>query len=91
MEGRSLVPALTGGAVEGEAVYCEHEGNRAVITPKWKLVARGQKGDWELYDMESDRTETNDLAASNPAAAARLAEMWEAWARRVKVVPRPKA
>jgi len=90
MEGRSLVPAFSGGAVDRQAIYCEHEGNRAILTPKWKLVARGQSAAWELYDMEADRTETNDLAAANANTAARLAEMWEVWAKRVGVVPRPK-
>ena len=90
MEGRSLVSAFGGGSVNSEAIYCEHEGNRAIITPKWKLVARGIRGAWELYDMEADRTETKDLARENQAAVTRLAEMWDAWAARVKVLPRPR-
>jgi arylsulfatase A-like enzyme len=89
MEGRSLVPAFSGGAIEREAIYCEHEGNRAVITEEWKLVARGWRGAWELYNMIADRTETNNLAAENPDQVALLAGMWDAWARRVKVFPRP--
>ena len=28
---------------------------------KWKLVS-AYKGEWELYDLEADRTEMNDLA-----------------------------
>ena len=88
-EGLSLLPAFAGAAIEREAVFCEHEGNRAVITPKWKLVAGGAKGDWELYDLEADRTETNDLAAKSPELAARLAGMWDAWAKRTRVLPWP--
>jgi arylsulfatase len=90
-EGMSLVPAFSGRPLEREAIYCEHEGNRAVITPRWKLVARGQRGPWELYDFEADRTETDDLASANPETAARLAGMWETWAKRTAVYPRPAA
>jgi arylsulfatase len=89
MEGRSLVPAFADKTIEREAIFCEHEGNRAVITPKWKLVARGARGAWELYDVEADRTETNDLAVKNPAQVARMAAMWESWAKRTRVLPWP--
>jgi arylsulfatase len=89
LEGLSLLPAFAGRPLDREAIYCEHEGNRAVITPRWKLVARGNRGPWELYDFEADRTETNDLAAAKADMAARLAKMWEDWARRTAVLPKP--
>ena len=28
----------------------------------WKLVRRGRKGKWELYNLENDRTELDDLS-----------------------------
>ena len=46
-------------------LFWEHEGNAAVRVGKWKLV-RKFPGPWELYDMEADRTEMNDLAAQHP-------------------------
>ncbi|MHC4568526.1 MAG: arylsulfatase, partial [Planctomycetota bacterium] len=66
MEGRSLVPAFDSKPIEREAIYWEHEGNRAVRQGKWKLVSR-HPGEWELYDLEADRTELNDLAQKHPA------------------------
>ena len=48
-----------------DALYWEHEGNRAVRDGKWKLVSR-HPDRWELYDMEADRSELNDLAAREP-------------------------
>jgi arylsulfatase len=89
MEGRSLIAAFSGSELEREAIFCEHEGNRAIITPEWKLVARGWKGAWELYDMLADRTETSNLAAGNPRQVALLSDKWNAWANRVRVFPRP--
>jgi arylsulfatase len=86
LEGRSLVPAFTDQAIEREAIYWEHEGNRAVRRGKWKLVAKN-KGPWELYDMEADRTELNDLAQKHPKTAKELAAMYESWAKRSNVVP----
>jgi arylsulfatase len=87
MEGLSLVPAFADRPLEREAIYFEHIRNRAVLAGPWKLVARGGKGLWELYDMESDRTETRNLAVQYPNQVERLASMWQDWAERVKVLP----
>ena len=46
-----------------------------------KLVSR-YRSPWELYDLEADRTELNDLAASQPDRVRELAGMWDAWARK---------
>jgi len=88
MEGRSLVPAFDSKPIEREAIYWEHEGNRAVRQGKWKLVSR-HPGEWELYDLEADRTELNDLAQKHPAKLAQLKSLYESWARRCGVRPWP--
>jgi len=38
---------------------------------------------WELYDMESDRTELNNLADKYPQKVEEMADLYEAWAARV--------
>ena len=87
LEGKSLLPILQGRQRAGhEAIYWEHEGNRAVRQGKWKLVSR-HPGNWELYDVAADRTEMRDLAGSNPAKAKELAAMYDAWAKRCAVLP----
>lgn len=87
-EGISLVPIFLGKEedVRREALYWEHEGNRAVRQGKWKLVAR-HKQPWELFDMEADRTETHDLAAEQPDRVAKMASLYKKWADRAGVVP----
>jgi arylsulfatase len=87
LEGKSLVPILQGKTRAGhEALFWEHEGNRAVRQGKWKLVAEhGQP--WELYDLDADRTELHNLAAGKPAIVQTMTRCYEQWARRVGVVP----
>ncbi|AWM38940.1 Arylsulfatase [Gemmata obscuriglobus] len=87
LEGKSLVPAFANKPLAREAIYWEHEGNRAVRAGDWKLVAKGPGGKWELYNIKDDRTESSDLAAKQPDKLKELVAKWEAWAVRAKVVP----
>ncbi len=87
MEGMSLVPAFSGETIAREALYWEHEGNRAIRVGDWKLVAKGAKGAWELYNIARDRSEQDNLAATEPERVQQMAAMWQAWAERARVLP----
>lgn len=89
MEGKSLTPAFANRPIDRDALYWEHEGNRAVAEGDWKLVAKGVTGPWELYHLAKDRVEGNDLSAQFPEKAAELAAKWETWAERALVKPWP--
>ena len=96
--GISLRPAFVGKSLERvEPIFVEHETNAFVRDGKWKLVGRevstigGTRQDrWELYDMELDRTETDNLVSRMPGKVKELAGKWEEWAARVQVYPRGK-
>lgn len=88
MEGVSLLPAFAGAPINrGQPIFWEHEANRAVRDGKWKLVAKGQKGKWELYDIETDRSEMHDLAAEQPDRVKAMADQWQKWAEAGQVLP----
>lgn len=86
LAGTSLRPVLQGRTRRQPVVFWEHEGNRAVRQEKWKLVSR-YPGGWELYDLESDRTEQTDLSAKHAGRVREMAALWERWAARVGVKP----
>jgi len=90
MEGKSLVPAFTDQPIERDALYWEHEDNRAVRVGDLKLVSLAN-GPWELYDVAKDREELHDLAAAMPEKVNALKILWESWARRCHVYPKPGA
>ncbi|MFN9720872.1 MAG: arylsulfatase [Planctomycetota bacterium] len=87
LEGRSLLPAFQGATIQRDALYWEHEGNRAVRQGDWKLVARGTNGPWELYNIRNDRIEMHNLAKRHPDRVRSMANMWQAYAERAMVLP----
>jgi arylsulfatase len=90
LQGVSFAAAFRAGgtrAPRSRPIFWEHEGNRAMREGKWKLVAKGVKGSWELYDIDADRTEMHDLAAAQPDRVKEMAAAWQHWAEASQVLP----
>lgn len=90
LEGISFLPVLLGdnSTTRGKPIFWEHQGNRAVRDGKWKLVNRFSV-QWELFDMETDRTEMHDLAEQESERVERMSDMWKEWAEQVGVLSWP--
>ena len=87
LEGESFLSAIDRGEWSREQpIFWEHEGSRAIRQGQWKLVS-AIGGPWELYDMETDRTELNDLYQRNRNKAHELEGLYEEWADRCGVLP----
>ena len=90
LAGTSLLPILRGEERPGhEALYWEHMGSRAIRVGDWKLVSTGAAAPWELYDLARDRAEMHDLAETDPDRVREMEQMWNEWASRSQVLPRP--
>ena len=88
LEGKSLRPVFAGKPIERDAIYWEHERNRAVRVGDWKLVAK-QGQPWELYNLATDRIESTNMAATHPDKVKQFASKYDTWAKRALVEPRP--
>ena len=89
IEGVSFLDAINTGAWKRNLpIYWEHEGSRALRIENWKLVAE-VGGDWELYDMDEDRTELNNLVEANAPKADEMIALYDVWAERCGVHPWP--
>ena len=83
LEGKSLMPILRGeGVAAPRELGWQLYGSRAYRRGRWKIVWGVAATKWELYDMESDRTETHDLAAEQPNLVKKLSSQWREWASR---------
>lgn len=92
MEGLSLVPVFKKGRREGhEYLGFEHFNERAMISRDgWKIVRQGgPEARWELYDLNTDRTELRNVADVDPERLAEMVAAYDAWEVRAMVVPRP--
>ena len=89
--GHSLAALLAGGnaAYAVASVGWELWGRRAFRSGRWKAFlipdAMGS-GRWELYDVESDPSETHDLANVRPELLASLVRGWNEYAQHNGVV-----
>jgi arylsulfatase len=89
LAGKSLLPLLRGQETEverGEPLFWERAGNRAVRKGKWKIVSTYPSLQWELYNIETDRGETKDLAGQYPNIVNELSADYFKWAERTGVV-----
>jgi arylsulfatase len=103
MEGISLLLLLNGNKQNRtNPIFWEHEMNRAVRLDNWKLVSKGSlhngtygnwenysTGKWELYNINNDRSEMNDLSSQYPEKKSELETLWKSIAERVGVFPAP--
>lgn len=84
LEGSSLAPVFRGDTRTAPAELCwEWSGNCAVRHGPWKLVydtAAAKPVKWELYNLETDRTELHDLAAEKPELVKELSASYTKWA-----------
>jgi arylsulfatase A-like enzyme len=85
--GKSLLPILKGNEREPhKEIYWHFSRANAVRQGDLKVVRAGKV--WELYDLKTDPTETNNLAKQRPEKTAELAKMWEAWRKDYKNKPK---
>jgi len=76
---KSLLPIFRGKRREQhDVLYWQFGKAKAVRTGDWKLVKLGN-ADWELYDLNKDRTELNNLASQHPQKVKQMAGKWESW------------
>lgn len=73
VDGVSLASVLTGEGERRPREFLIHEAGKqqSIIRGSHKLI-RSDSGELELYDLESDRAEANDIAADQPALVKEL-------------------
>ena len=97
MDGRSLLPVLTGSATtvygEEHAVGMEVAGNSALFKGRYKLTRTTRPhGDarWRLHDLTADPAERTDLLPTRQALADELLADYDAYATTAGVIPLPE-
>jgi arylsulfatase A len=84
LDGENLLPVLEGATPPADRkamiwTFAEYGGQVAVRIGDYKILRRGlltrKPGDWEVYDIPADRSETRNLAAEEPGLIARAVEI----------------
>ncbi|GAB3687908.1 hypothetical protein GCM10028857_21500 [Salinarchaeum chitinilyticum] len=74
VQGESLVPLIDGEESDERVALCTALGGDtlAARTTEWKCFWRVRDGEVELYDLEEDPEETNDVSAQRPEVVERF-------------------
>ncbi len=98
LEGVSLAASIAGSPASSEPrTFCweqygykavRHGDLKAVFNPKGQYDKTGS-GEWELYDLSTNRTEVTNLATTRPDDLKSLVAKWDAWADRCQVSSTP--
>ncbi|HEU5118455.1 MAG TPA: sulfatase-like hydrolase/transferase, partial [Isosphaeraceae bacterium] len=97
MEGRSLLPALSGEKLPERTLVFEHEHNWAIRVGDWKLVSENGLGHdglrpnsvSKLHNLRADPTEQHDVAEEHPDRVKHLTQTFLEEARRTLILPAP--
>lgn len=95
IHGVSMAYTLTDADAQGRRrrQYFETAGHRAIYADGWKAVAAHRRGEpfdddrWELYRLDGDFAETDDLSDSEPERLRELVDLWWTEAERYGVPP----
>ncbi len=93
LDGLNITPLLTGESTDwlDRKLFTGWRNNGAVHTGRWALVVRGDNPP-QLYDVQADPGQHNNLAAIHPEVTAELHGAYQAWkveARSAGLTPPP--
>ncbi|KXO08954.1 arylsulfatase [Marinobacter excellens] len=89
VQGISMVPGLNGNAPENRVVGWELYGRSAVRMGDWKIRLMEPPygpGEWQLFNLAVDPTETTDLASKEPEKLKQLLAEWDKYVKRNGVI-----
>ncbi len=80
MQGVSLIPVLNGEkTARKKPIFWEWRNGQAVYFNGYKIVRQGKDKSWDLYNIDNDPSETENLAGKNPAKVKELEQMFREW------------
>ncbi|MCP4310164.1 MAG: arylsulfatase [Bacteroidetes bacterium] len=63
--------------IDRPPIFFHHQQKSALRHGDWKITTIEEGGEWELYDLSTDRGETRNLAGENPEKLEELISLWE--------------
>lgn len=71
-------------------LFFEHMGNKSVTVGDWKLLKTTWEPNWELYNINEDVTEINNLITEFPEKAEELLNLYKNWEKRTNSFSLPE-
>ncbi len=79
-DGKNPLPLLTSGAASPHrSLYFEYRSHSALRMGDWKIVRERPDQRWQLFNLQNDERESEDLAAARPEIVAKLEAEVRKW------------
>jgi arylsulfatase A-like enzyme len=81
-DGKNPLPILTEGAKpQHESLFFEYRNHAALREGDWKIVRDNKDNPWQLFNLESDLSESKNLAKTHPDKVFHLEATFRKWKR----------
>ncbi|WP_236973668.1 sulfatase-like hydrolase/transferase [Membranihabitans maritimus] len=79
IDGKNLLPNLTGETIHSphSTLFFEYRNFSALHWGDWKILREGDDEDWQLYNLNEDLSESNNIAADNEEKVIKLSAAFE--------------
>ncbi|WP_166829559.1 sulfatase-like hydrolase/transferase [Thalassoroseus pseudoceratinae] len=82
LDGKNILPVLTDHAKSPhESFYFRYRNHAALRKGNWKIVRENPKRSWQLFDLQSDPRESQNLADEKPQVVQELQSELKRWER----------
>lgn len=80
LDGLNPLPVLTSGTKSAhESFYFEYRSHSALRMGDWKIVRERPEESWQLFNLQADLREANNLASAHPEIVRKLAAEVSEW------------
>ena len=80
LDGKDALAVLTGdSASQHHSFYFQFRKHAALRQGRWKIVRTRPDESWQLFDLETDPSESDNQSFAKPKILAKLVHEWENW------------
>lgn len=80
------MPVFEGQQIErNKPLFWEWKNGQAAYYNSWKIVKNGLETPWDLYNLDTNPTETINLSEEHPEKVVEMEKLFDDWKRKIEI------